>query len=128
MRVLVVEDDRHVAELIARGLSEIGISCIVAEDVESAERLLPATRVDGLTLDLGMPGRHGLDWLETVARERPDLARRTVVITGLDLGPEVAQRLARCGASVLAKPFTLEGLHRAVRSQNVRPSAAGRGG
>jgi DNA-binding NarL/FixJ family response regulator len=70
-----------------------------------------------VTLDLSMPGRGGLDWLEGVALSRPYLARKTLIITGMELCPESVSRLTRCGAGVLAKPFTIEHLVEAVRCQ-----------
>jgi DNA-binding response OmpR family regulator len=126
MNILVVEDERDVAELIRRMLEQLGNRCIVAGDAAAADRLLDREQVDAVTLDLSMPGRAGLEWLEGIASERPDLARKTLVITGLPLGVESVERLARCGAGVLAKPFGLEALREAVRTQIARPGAVGR--
>jgi DNA-binding NarL/FixJ family response regulator len=81
--------------------------------------------VDAVTLDLCMPGQPGMNWLEEIALSRPDLARSTLVVTGSHLDAELVERLARCGAGVLAKPFTLEHLAEAVRSQIQRPAAPG---
>jgi DNA-binding response OmpR family regulator len=95
----------------------MGNSCLTATDAGTAERLLGQHRFDAVTLDLGIPGSDGLVWLESVACQHPDLARRTLVITGRFLGPEAVARLARCGAGVLAKPFTVQNLQDAVRTQ-----------
>ena len=46
----------------------------------------------------------------------------TLVITGSHLDSTLVERLARCGAGVLTKPFTLDALGEAVRSQIARPS------
>ena len=121
MDVLIVEDEREVAELICDSLERMGMACRIAADAEAADRALAAARVDAVTLDLGMPGRSGVEWLESIAVDQPELARRTLVITGLDLEPELVERLARCGAGILAKPFSVYGLHDAVRSQLSRP-------
>jgi len=117
MKILVVEDEHYVADLISRALEQHGNSCIVADCAEAADRLLADEPVDAVTLDIGMPGRSGIDWLENVAGERPDLARRTLVITGLLLDIGLVERVRRCGAGVLAKPFTLDRLAEAVRCQ-----------
>jgi DNA-binding response OmpR family regulator len=124
MNILVVEDESDVAELIRRVLEQLGNRCVVARDAATADRLLDREKVDAVTLDLAMPDRGGLEWLEGIASERPDLARKTLVITGLPLGVESVERLARCGAGVLAKPFGLEALREAVRTQIARPTAA----
>lgn len=117
MNILVVEDETDVAEILERALAELGNSCVIASTAAEADRLLDTACVDAVTLDLGIPDRGGLDWLEQVAAARPELARRTLVITGQTLHADTVERLARCGAGVLAKPFTLQHLGDAVRSQ-----------
>jgi len=121
MDVLIVEDEREVAELIRESLERLGYESHIASDATEADRALRETHADAVTLDLGMPGRSGVDWLEEIATERPDLARRTVVITGMDLEPELVERVAQCGAGILAKPFSQTALEDAVRTQIARP-------
>jgi len=119
--VLIVEDEREIAELIRESLQPLGMHCRIAADAVAADHALSGSRFDAVTLDLGIPGRSGVEWLEIVAERQPQLARRTLVITGLDLQRDLVERLARCGAGILAKPFSLAGLHHAVRSQFARP-------
>jgi len=119
--VLIVEDELEIAELIRDSLEPLGMACRIVRDAEAADRALAAAPVDAVTLDLGMPGRSGVEWLESVAAGQPELASRTLVITGLDLEGELVERLARCGAGILAKPFSINGLHDAVRTQLARP-------
>ncbi len=122
MNILVVEDEPDVAEVLRRALEQLGNRCVLAADAEQAERALGQDAFDAVTLDLSMPGRGGLEWLEGVARSRPDLARKTLIITGMQLCAESVSRLTRCGAGVLAKPFTVEHLIDAVRCQLDRGS------
>jgi len=122
MEILVVEDEPEVADMLERALRSLGARCVRAADTEAADRLLRQRDIDAVTLDLGLPGRNGLPWLESVAAERPDLARRTLVITGQYLDSRAVERLARCRAGMLAKPFTLDHLKDALRSQ-IRPPA-----
>jgi DNA-binding response OmpR family regulator len=122
MNILIVEDESYVAEMLRRALEELGNECLLAFDATTAQEMLDEHEVEALTLDLGMPGPSGLDWLENLATTRPELAARTLVITGQTLDPDAAQRLARCGAGLLAKPFTLDHLEEAVRAQIDRPA------
>jgi len=117
VNILVIEDEAHVADLIRTILEEMGNFCLLARSAEEADRILAGHSVDGVTLDLGMPGRGGLEWLGTVAGRDPLLARRTLVITGMQLAAETIRRLTGYGAGVLAKPFTVDGLQEAVSSQ-----------
>jgi len=115
--ILVVEDEAPVAEVLRTALETEGNSCLLARTADQAARLLDRHSVDAMTLDLGIPGIGGLEWLESIAEDWPDLAHKTLVITGRPLAPEDITRLARCGAGLLAKPFTLETLNEAVRTQ-----------
>jgi len=117
MNVLIVEDERPIADYLQRALKQLGIFTFFAASAEHADTMLDRCEVDGLTLDLAMPGRGGLEWLEMLALERPELARRTLVITGAPLESDSVERLARCGAGLLSKPFTLVELEDAVRTQ-----------
>ncbi len=117
MKVLIVEDEREVAHLLRDALESLGGDCLLAEDAAAADRVVGAESLDALTLDLGLPDGEGIDWLERLATEFPDLARKTLVITGRCLEPDSVQRLQRCGAGILAKPFTLANLADAVRAQ-----------
>ena len=89
-------------------LASVGHECVRAHDADEAQRLLSSQAVDGITLDLRMPGTDGLDWLSTLWSARPDLARRTLVVTGTALSPADCHLLAKCGASLIAKPFRVE--------------------
>ena len=124
MELLIVEDECHIAELIRQALSQLGLRGHIAASTDDADRQLRERNVEAMTLDLGMPGRNGLDWLEDIAVRRPELTRRTLVVTGQYLESALVERLARCGAGILAKPFEVELLHEAVRTQIVRSGVA----
>jgi len=110
MRILVIDDEPRVAALIQDTLEAAGHRCIVARDADEADSLLVDGDVDGITVDLRMPGRDGLIWLEHLAGTRPELARRCVLLTGSYLQPQECRRLQDCGATLLFKPFTLDRL------------------
>ena len=125
-RVLIIKDDSDIRLSIRYALEKEG-DFTVSEAADGARglELVLKSLPDLLLLDLNLPGTPGLTWLEEVARDRPGLARRTLVITGRQLDRELVERLARCGAGVLAKPFTLDGLQTAVRAQIDRPGSPG---
>src|SRR5664279_1552570 len=59
-RILVVDDDLRLRDLLNRYLSEQGFSVHVAQDAQSMDKLLARERFDLLVLDLMMPGEDGL--------------------------------------------------------------------
>ena len=117
MNILIVEDENDVAEIVQEALEALGGRCVRASGAEEADRALVSEHLDAVTLDLGLGSDDGLAWLERLADICPELAHRTLVITGRELEAEAVTRLARCGAGLLAKPFTTEGLTAAVRAQ-----------
>jgi DNA-binding response OmpR family regulator len=108
--ILVIEDEPYVAELLQETLEGEGNRCILAANADGADRVLAAGPIEAITLDLMIPGRNGLEWLETLASRRPDLARRTLVVTGSALGRIERDRIAAVGSCILPKPFRIEQL------------------
>jgi DNA-binding response OmpR family regulator len=113
--ILVVEDEPYVAELLQETLEGEGNRCILAADANGADRILATSTVEAITLDLMIPGRDGLGWLESLAASRPELARRTLVVTGSALGRVERDRVAAVGARILAKPFRIDDLLERLR-------------
>jgi DNA-binding NtrC family response regulator len=113
----VVDDEPYVAELIRQTLESEGHQCIAAASSDEAGRAIEAGGVEALTLDLCMPGGRAVGWLESLARNHPHLARRTLVVSGSNVSDRDRERIAACGAGFLAKPFRLERLKDAFRGQ-----------
>ena len=59
MRVLVVEDERDLADAIARGLRREGMAVDVAYDGDDGHEMAFVTRYDVVVLDRDLPGSHG---------------------------------------------------------------------
>jgi two-component system chemotaxis response regulator CheB len=73
VRVLVVDDSVTIRAMMRQVLesdSEIRIAGLAAS-ADEADRLLEDSLVDVITLDIEMPGRSGLDYLEDLRRRRP---------------------------------------------------------
>jgi DNA-binding response OmpR family regulator len=115
--ILAVDDEPYIAELIQAVAKTRGHECIVASNCDEADVLLQTHHVDGVTLDVLMPGGDGLVWLEALAARNPALARRTLVVTAYDLTDTQTELISRCGADVMAKPFDIAGLAEALDRQ-----------
>lgn len=72
MRVLIAEDERRLADAIARGLRREGMAVDLAPDGNDALVKSRVVRYDVLVLDRDLPGMHGDDVCRTVRAERPD--------------------------------------------------------
>lgn len=114
MRILVVEDELDLQEAIAEGLRIDGYAVDTCGDGNKAYELLYVENYDLVILDLNLPGMNGLDVLEKIRDEKPELkvlilsARSSVSdkVKGLDLGAN----------DYLAKPFDFEELEARIRS------------
>jgi len=73
-RLLVVEDEPLVRDLLARWLHDEGYSCTTASSAAVAWAHLQAHPVDLATLDITMPGGSGLDLLDQIRHAWPDTA------------------------------------------------------
>jgi two-component system OmpR family response regulator len=104
-RVLIVEDDAHVAELMRLHLRDEGFDVAHAADGERALRLLEAERWDALVLDIMLPGVDGLE----ICRRARAMERYTPTIITSARGSEVHRILGlEIGADdYLAKPFSM---------------------
>ncbi len=103
-RVLVVDDERTLADLIARVLADGGYRPDVASTVAEARTLLASSHFDLVLCDLNIPGESGLGLLEHVFREHPDTG--AVVVSGDD-DPDVAVAALELGTyGYVVKPFS----------------------
>ena len=119
MRILVVEDERSIADLLREGLESEGYSVACAHDGEEGERLALAGGFDLVLLDVMLPKRSGLEVLSAIRTREPELAVILLTargeiedkVAGLDLGAD----------DYITKPFSFEELTARVRSQLRRP-------
>ncbi len=117
-RILIIEDNVRLANLIADGLNDKGYSCDIAHSLSDADASVAAAGFDALILDLGLPDGDGQDWLRArgPAGEPPALiltARSGLEdrINGLDAGAD----------DYMVKPFAIDELAARLRAMLRRP-------
>lgn len=119
MRILVIDDDPSVAEMIAEAIRSFGHEALVALDGAEGLRVLESSvPVQGVFLDLVMPGLGGLAVLPQIRSRHPHVP---VVILSAHAGDEEAREAMALGATeVIMKPAGLaqftEVLSRLTRS------------
>ena len=108
LKVLIVDDDPNTLAQLARAFRMEGLEAVVAESAETALQRLRENGVDAVVSDVVMPGTSGLELLEAIRRERPDLP--VVMISG-QATIEIAVRATRSGAiDFLEKPVSAQKL------------------
>ena len=109
--ILIVDDDRSVADTFARMLKLEGFGVATALSAEAGLELADTVHPQAIILDMRMPITNGLQFLRLV-RSKPHLADVPVaIVTGDYFLPENIQlELKSLGASIRFKPLWLEDL------------------
>lgn len=102
-RILIVDDEPHVREIIRRSLERKGFSCETAGDTEAAWAHLESCEVDLLTLDVTMPGETGIAFLPRVRLAFPEVA--VIMLTAVREAATVIQALTHEASAFLTKPI-----------------------
>jgi len=102
-RILVVDDDPSVAGAIARMAEQLGHAAEVAGSVDEALGRFARTPFDVVLTDLIMPGRSGLDLLEQLRGENPDVP--VVLITGQATIDSAMKAIEGGAYDYMAKPL-----------------------
>jgi DNA-binding response OmpR family regulator len=108
MRVLVVEDEGFLAEMIAEGLRRDALAVDVAADGLEALRKLQFGAYDVLVLDRDLPGMHGDDVCRRVVEQR--LLTRVLMLTAAGTVRDRVDGLGLGADDYLAKPFAYDEL------------------
>jgi DNA-binding response OmpR family regulator len=114
-RVLVVEDERPIRELIVEHLREEGFQTVAVESVPEAHASIAELRPALVVLDLMLPGSSGFTFLQ---RRLDDMQLATLPVLVLSAAPpDKLLEAKELGADAfLSKPFDLDALSALVRS------------
>jgi CheY-like chemotaxis protein len=105
-RVLVVDDNDDVRELLIHILRAEGLSTIGAADAISALAILDSHQIDLILLDVMMPGISGIELLSKIRTSQSSYSNLPVaMITALSAQDEVAKAIEAGATTYLVKPF-----------------------
>lgn len=117
LKVLVVDDEAGISELIGDALEIEGYEVSKARTAAEAFERLRDTDYGLLVLDVMLPDMDGVLVHSRVKALNPELARRTIFISGWTTATEVHEYLHSIG-NFLPKPFSIDDLLRLARSMN----------
>ena len=114
MRLLLVEDDPMLGDAMQRVLQQESFAVDWARDGEEAELALNAVEYDLVLLDLGLPGKNGLDVLRDL-RKRKD-SKPVIILTARDAVSDRIAGLDSGADDYMVKPFDPDELAARIRA------------
>lgn len=113
MKILIIEDDQRVSELIKRGLEEQGYSTDVAFDGQVGRDLALTNHYDLLITDIILPGISGLNLCKEIRLEKPDMP--IIMLTALGTTDDKVEGFDAGANDYLVKPFDFRELQVRIR-------------
>jgi DNA-binding response OmpR family regulator len=114
MRLLVVEDERKMADLLRQGLAEEGHSVTVATEGRGGLAMAEAAEFDLIILDVMLPGLTGFEIAQRLRTGRNQTP--VLMLTARDAAADVVKGLNLGADDYLTKPFSFEVLLARVRA------------
>jgi DNA-binding response OmpR family regulator len=114
MRILVIEDEAHLAELLKRGLSEEGYAVDIAPTGEEGEEYLEAIQYDLIILDVRLPGKDGLAVCSDLRKKM--VKTPVLMLTALDKLSDKVKGLDSGADDYLVKPCAFAALYARIRA------------
>src|SRR5688572_11083243 len=114
MKILVVEDETKVAEVLKRGLVEAGYDTDVAYDGQIGLRLAKSGGYDLIVLDVNLPLLNGLELCKQL-REKDELTP-VLMLTALGMSDDIVAGLEAGADDYLPKPFRFNELYARIKA------------
>ncbi|TVR08343.1 MAG: sigma-54-dependent Fis family transcriptional regulator [Planctomycetota bacterium] len=118
-RILIVEDDAGLRELLHTECSEAGYTCQAVASAEEAQAVLHEHSIDLLVTDIRLPGADGMQLLHASRQLEP--APAVIVITAFGTVPQAVEAVRAGATDFLTKPVDLDRLRLAIdRAAHIR--------
>ena len=113
-KVLVIDDEEAILQMVREALSEYGYEVDIASDGESALRQIDLKPYDLALCDWKMPGLNGQQVYERIRVSNPELSNRMIFITGDVINEKTERFLRERKKTCLSKPFSLAEFRAAI--------------
>ncbi len=126
-RVLLIDDDQSILQVIGKALSASGCDVQAAASARDAGMLLTRNDYDVIISDIRMPGFDGTQLFAFLEQHLPEYGKRVIFLTGDTGNPATMEFLEKTGAPYLTKPIAIPELLDLVRTVAAQAGSAGLG-
>ena len=125
-KILIVDDEAPIREMIGFVLSGAGFDYIEADSADSAEKSLLSEQPDLILLDWMMPGRSGIEFARQLRRDEHTRAIPVIMLTARGEEDDKVRGLNTGADDYVTKPFAASELIARIEAvlRRVRPDAA----
>ena len=111
-RILIADDEKNIRLTISQALGEMGLEIDTAVNGEEALMKLKDSNFDLILLDLLMPGINGMEVLQKLSKERPEV--RVIIITAHGTIDSSVEAMKLGAIDFIQKPFTPDEIRETV--------------
>jgi DNA-binding response OmpR family regulator len=122
MNILVIEDEKRVADLIKKGLEELGFSIAIASDGLVGKELALTGDFNLIITDILLPGLNGVVLCKSIREQLPELP--IIMLTALGTTDDKVEGFDAGANDYLVKPFEFRELYVRIRELLKRRPAA----
>ena len=115
-RILIVDDEPGIRQMLSFTLSGDGYTCVEAADIEEAQKAVDARRPDLVLLDWMLPGISGLDFARRLKRNPRTSDVPVIMLTAKAEEPDKIRGLDSGADDYITKPFSTRELLARVRA------------
>lgn len=105
-RILIVDDEENIRNLLQKVLSKAGYKIFLAEDGESALNIIMKTNIDIVITDIKMPKMNGIELMEKARNIEPEL--EFIIMTAYATLETAINALKMGARDYITKPFDIE--------------------
>jgi two-component system phosphate regulon response regulator PhoB len=127
IRILIVEDEPAICEMLTFALSDSGYRCDVAGDVRGARSLVADSNPDLIVLDWMLPGQSGIEFARELKRDAGTRDIPVIMLTARTQEADVVTGLDAGADDYIPKPFSPRELAARIKAvlRRAAPHAAG---
>ena len=106
-KILLIEDEQELSEIILRMLESFGYEGASADCARNALQAIDQSNFDLLIIDLTLPDANGKELYEKIIRQKPDYRGKAVFTSGVEISDDLKELIRKDKLDFLQKPFSL---------------------